>query len=240
MRCSAHTMGLSDSLGSFIAGVRPWTSRRVPPLHRWWANPGPPGSRARCFRACTGSATARDPDTSRDIDAPRWCLPLSLRRRRPGPCFFRGSIPSPHVPLSTLRGCPCGQPHMTRGRCGSLSLHRVTLAFTTPRRFIPALSGIYAERFCLYFSSLRVDLSTRSRRLGPCSLSRDDKSCSNPVAECVTDILRYDTSARSARHDSFPIGVVMTPDTVLIVIVLAVAATLQIAGLVYIANQNRK
>jgi hypothetical protein len=32
----------------------------------------------------------------------------------------------------------------------------------------------------------------------------------------------------------------MTPDTVLIVIVLAVAATLQIAGLVYIANQNRK
>src|SRR6516225_3406514 len=100
--------------------------------------------------------------------------------------------------------------------------------------------GIYAERFCLYFSSLRVDLSTRSRRLGPCSLSRDDKSCSNPVAECVTDILRYDTSARSARHDSFPIGVVMTPDTVLIVIVLAVAATLQIAGLVYIANQNRK
>src|SRR6516164_7015023 len=145
MRCSAHTMGLSDSLGSFIAGVRPWTSRRVPPLHRWWANPGPPGSRARCFRACTGSATARDPDTSRDIDAPRWCLPLSLRRRRPGPCFFRGSIPSPHVPLSTLRGCPCGQPHMTRGRCGSLSLHRVTLAFTTPRRFIPALSGIAPE-----------------------------------------------------------------------------------------------
>jgi hypothetical protein len=32
----------------------------------------------------------------------------------------------------------------------------------------------------------------------------------------------------------------MTPDTLLIVIVLAVAATLQIAGLVYIANQNRK
>jgi hypothetical protein len=32
----------------------------------------------------------------------------------------------------------------------------------------------------------------------------------------------------------------VTPDTVLIVIVLAVAATVQIAGLVYIANQNRK
>src|SRR5688572_18586859 len=27
---------------------------------------------------------------------------------------------------------------MTRGRCGSLRLHRMTLSFTTPRRFSPA------------------------------------------------------------------------------------------------------
>ena len=33
MRCSAHTVGLSDFLSSFIVGVCPWTSRRVPPLH---------------------------------------------------------------------------------------------------------------------------------------------------------------------------------------------------------------
>lgn len=32
----------------------------------------------------------------------------------------------------------------------------------------------------------------------------------------------------------------MTPDTILIVIVIAIATTLQIAGLAYIANQNRK
>src|SRR6266852_8257848 len=30
---------------------------------------------------------------------------------------------------------------MTRGRCGSLLLHRVTLPFTTPRRFNPAHGG---------------------------------------------------------------------------------------------------
>src|SRR3989337_122416 len=30
---------------------------------------------------------------------------------------------------------------MTRGRCGSLPLHRVTLSFTTPRRFNPAHGG---------------------------------------------------------------------------------------------------
>src|SRR5947207_7784915 len=30
---------------------------------------------------------------------------------------------------------------MNRGRCGSLFLHRVTLSFTTPRRFNPAHGG---------------------------------------------------------------------------------------------------
>src|SRR5438876_12148547 len=34
---------------------------------------------------------------------------------------------------------------MTRGRCGSLFLHRVTLSFTTPRRFNPAHGGTSDE-----------------------------------------------------------------------------------------------
>src|SRR5437660_8993585 len=136
------TTRLSDFLGSFIVGVRPWTSRRVPPLHQRRENPGPPGSRAKCFRTCTGSATARDPCASRDIDAPSGAFRLSLQRRRPEPSFFRGSIPGPHVPLSTLQPSPHGNRRMTRGRCGSLALQRMTLSFTTLRRFIPALSGI--------------------------------------------------------------------------------------------------
>src|SRR6266480_3628553 len=45
-------------------------------------------------------------------------------------------MPGPHVPLSTLRRCPCEQLRMTRGRCGSLiHYYRMTFAFTTPRRF---------------------------------------------------------------------------------------------------------
>jgi hypothetical protein len=32
----------------------------------------------------------------------------------------------------------------------------------------------------------------------------------------------------------------LSPDTIIIVVVIAVATTLQIAGLAYIANQNRK
>src|SRR5208283_653822 len=54
---------------------------------------------------------------------------------------FHGSIPGPHVPLSTLRPGLYRPLRMTRGRCGSLCLHRMTLSFTTPRRFSSALSG---------------------------------------------------------------------------------------------------
>jgi hypothetical protein len=37
--------------------------------------------------------------------------------------FFRGSIPGPQLPLSTLRPCPREQRRMTRGQCGWLLLH---------------------------------------------------------------------------------------------------------------------
>src|SRR3989442_11953823 len=40
-----------------------------------------------------------------------------------------------------LRARPHERSRMTRGRCGSLLLHRVTLSFTTPRRFNPAHGG---------------------------------------------------------------------------------------------------
>jgi hypothetical protein len=56
---------------------------------------------------------------------------------------FRGSIPGPHVPLSTLRCFPCGKLRMTRGRRGSLALQHTTLSFATLRRFIPAHGGHY-------------------------------------------------------------------------------------------------
>ena len=91
----------------------------------------------------------------------RFCLPLTLRASAPGTRIdFRGSMAGLHVPLSTLRPCPRGQrpaPHatasitvpplstlrpcprgqrrMTRGRCGSLLLHRMALSSTTPCRF---------------------------------------------------------------------------------------------------------
>jgi hypothetical protein len=68
---------------------------------------------------------------------------------------FHGSIPGPHVPLSTLRLDPRGLWRMTRGRCGSLHLHRMTLSFTTPRRFSSALSDVGSETTCAGWSFLK-------------------------------------------------------------------------------------
>jgi hypothetical protein len=53
----------------------------------------------------------------------------------PEQTLFRGSIPGPHFPLSTLRLQPYDRKRMTRGRCDSLNLHRMKLSFTTFRRF---------------------------------------------------------------------------------------------------------
>ena len=132
------TTRLSDFPDSCISGVRLSTSRCGLLSHRQQTAVGSPGSRTRCFRTCTGSLTARGLGASRDIDAPSGAFRYSLQRRHPGGTVFRGSIPGPHVPLSTLRRRPRRLLRMTRGRCGSLTLHRMTLSFTTPRRFIPA------------------------------------------------------------------------------------------------------
>jgi len=130
------TTGPSDFPRPSITGLRPKTSRcglRLPPPQ---ADMGSPGSRARCFRACSGSQTARGPFASRAGDANGVAFRLSPRRRHPGVIpKFRGSIPGPYVPLSTLHPRPRGRRRMTRGRCGSLALHRATLSFAAPRRF---------------------------------------------------------------------------------------------------------
>src|SRR5262245_22285939 len=48
--------------------------------------------------------------------------------------LFRGSMAGLCTPLSTLRRAPRGPLSMTRGRCGSLRLHRKGLAPSTPCR----------------------------------------------------------------------------------------------------------
>jgi hypothetical protein len=50
----------------------------------------------------------------------------------------RLNSPPARAPVNASRA-PYGRPPMTRGRCDWLGLHRTTLAFAPPHRFIPAL-----------------------------------------------------------------------------------------------------
>ena len=69
--------------------------------------------------------------------AARWMWPSASSHSVGTPKVheFRGSIPGPHVPLSTLRRRSHPRRRMTRGRCGSLDLQRFELASIAPRRF---------------------------------------------------------------------------------------------------------
>ena len=72
----AGTMGPSDFPRSYIIGVRPKTSRCGLPRCRGRTSAGHPGSRARCFRACAGSLTARGSGASGDRRRVGCGLPL--------------------------------------------------------------------------------------------------------------------------------------------------------------------
>lgn len=65
-----------------------------------------------------------------------------------------------HVPLSTLRRQPRGRPRMTRGRCGSLLLHRKGLAPSVSRRSPDAPSQCHQARAYRNIPSCESDESS--------------------------------------------------------------------------------
>ena len=133
------TMRLSDFPRPFIAAVLPWDSQRGPFLKASRSNMGPPGSCAKSLRTCSGSLTTQGLVASRDNDTTSIAFRFCGQRRHPKVYnIFRGSIALPVHPLSTLRPYPYGYKRMTRGRCGSLLLHRLELSSITPCRFYGA------------------------------------------------------------------------------------------------------
>ena len=94
------------------------------------------GQRLKFVRSGEGSATARSLYISDYGDMYSVAFRHFRLRRHSGLLCknLRGSIPVPHVPLSTLQICRCQHIHMTRGQCGSLRLHRTGLPPATPRQ----------------------------------------------------------------------------------------------------------
>lgn len=83
-----------------------------------------------------GSQTAWGPGRARQGALPGVVFRTYRRRRHPRlKLLFRGSIPSPRFPLSTLRRAPHGALRMTRGQRRWLILHCKTLSFSTSNQF---------------------------------------------------------------------------------------------------------
>ena len=133
------TMAESDSPRPCIIGYGSSPSRCGPDRQRaggrTWGLPVP-------AQGASAHASVYDhagPSERSRYRAHPYCLPSAERRRRPGRGYFRGSMAGLCDPLSTLRRCPRRQLRMTRGRCGSLLLHRDGLSPSTPCRSPGAL-----------------------------------------------------------------------------------------------------
>jgi hypothetical protein len=135
----------SDFPHSFIAGLRPQTFRRGPRVFPL-ANTGSPGSRSWCLRACSGPQTARGPFEPCDYGSSSVAFRFAEERRHPGMARFHGSIPCPHIFLSTLRHGPCDPPRMTRIRDEfAISFPGGTFTHNTTPVSTGALSGERSE-----------------------------------------------------------------------------------------------
>ena len=74
-------------------------------------NMGPPGSRARCFRTCTGSRTARGSAASCVSDATDVAFRFSLQRRHPGEEFSRLNTRPARTPVNASATPSRAPPH---------------------------------------------------------------------------------------------------------------------------------
>src|SRR3954469_6290738 len=113
---------------------------RMVPLQ---ASPRSPGSRAWSFQTCMGSTTTQDRPEARDIAPDHVAFRFDDSVSVPI-AIFRSSIPSPTVPLFTLRHAPRDAWCKTRGRV-------VRYSFLV-RLFHPLLHAGLSRRSVNYFS----------------------------------------------------------------------------------------
>jgi hypothetical protein len=136
----AGTTGPSDFPRSCITGLRPRPFPHDPPNHHHKrVTVGPPGSRARRFRICTGSSTSRGPPTARENAADDIAFRTVGQRRHPNKEISRLNNPACTYPYRRFAAALADGQRTARGHRGSLTLRCWTLSFLSPDRFIPAL-----------------------------------------------------------------------------------------------------
>ena len=94
------TMRLSDFPRSFITVVLPRDSQHGPQDYLLRSNVGPPGSRARSLRACSGSLTTQGPAISRDCDMTDIAFRFFEQRRHPRVTLSRLNVPACTSPVN--------------------------------------------------------------------------------------------------------------------------------------------
>ena len=136
------TIRLSDFPCSFVISLDPRLPNAAVATLSWpRANRGSPGSRVRCFRACSRPSTAQDPEACRAGDASEVRLPFRPTTSASWSlCIWRLQY-SACTSLSALRLRHCCRRRMTRGRCRWLRLSPVWLFDPRHLTGLPALSG---------------------------------------------------------------------------------------------------
>ena len=141
-RCSAASQVRRDRRDfprSCITGLRPGPSPHDPPSHHHRrVIMGPPGSRVRRFRTCTGSSTPRGPPTARENAADDVAFRIVSSVGTPDKDISRLNSPACSTPTDALPP-PSRTTRTAWGHRGSLPLRCWTLSFLSPDRFIPAL-----------------------------------------------------------------------------------------------------
>ena len=129
-------MKLSDFPASFLTAV-PLSGFPCRPLRNHYVDwAGISCIPCKKFPCMHGVSDPAEPGYTSRLRCPGVAFRMpEVRRRSELFRCFRGSIPCLHFPLSTLRVWRYHHTRMTRGRCGSLRLHRRTLSFPTLYRF---------------------------------------------------------------------------------------------------------
>jgi hypothetical protein len=155
----SSTMALADSRRPCVTVVSLRGTVRA--LRRWArSDPGAPGARTRCCRACQGASTPPGAGPPCRSGMPAGAFRVGGARRHPG-WPWRGSIPCLHVPLATLHGL-----RYHNASAGAAALPAPSQACVNARLHVPSHSSRTPQEVTPATARARSLRCLRGHRLG--------------------------------------------------------------------------